>query len=54
MESAYMCKDCCEVSDEKGIYENCMNCGSHRIFEIEPDYAMIHDYEDEKRRSESL
>lgn len=33
--TAYMCKDCCEVHSEKGPYENCVNCGSHRIVEIE-------------------
>lgn len=32
--SIYMCKDCCEPSNEIGPYDNCVNCGSHRIVEV--------------------
>ena len=32
--SIYMCKDCCEPSSELGPYDNCVNCGSHRIVEV--------------------
>ena len=30
----YICKDCCEPSNEIGPYDNCVNCGSHRIVEV--------------------
>ena len=37
MKSAYMCKDCCEINPHKGPYENCLSCGSQRVFEGEAD-----------------